>query len=272
MSKTTTTTDLQAAFGLKKVPFTPEVTVPWQSEIFSEAIASLAMVISNRMTGALIAPAGTGKTNVLRALVADLPDARYRVSYVKVTSLSKRDFCRELSNAIGVESAGSYPSLVRALQDCVEETALTQGLRPVLIIDEAHDMRPEVLAILRILTNFEMDSRLLLAMVICGQPPLAKLLARADLLAVRQRVAHCVTLRLLSREECKSYVEHRMTEAGAQSTPFDAHSLEAIYEISRGNLRAVDHLARKSLEIAAGKGVPTVDETIVVAARKQLLL
>ncbi len=46
------------------------MTVPWQSEIFSEAIASLALVISNCMIGALIAPAGTGKTNVLRALVA----------------------------------------------------------------------------------------------------------------------------------------------------------------------------------------------------------
>jgi MSHA biogenesis protein MshM len=88
---------------------------------------------------------------------------------------------------------------------------------------------------------------------------------------VRQRIAHCATLRLLSRDESKSYIDHRMTEAGAQSTPFDPHSLEAVYEISRGNLRAIDHLARKSLEIAAKQGVPTVDETIVVAARKQLL-
>jgi type II secretory pathway predicted ATPase ExeA len=127
-----------------------------------------------------------------------------------------------------------------------------------------------VLAILRILTNFEMDSRLLLSLILCGQPPLAKLLARADLLAVRQRIAHCATLRLLSRDESKSYIDHRMTEAGAQSTPFDPHSLEAVYEISRGNLRAIDHLARKSLEIAAKQGVPMVDETIVVAARKQL--
>jgi general secretion pathway protein A len=267
----TTTTDIKATFGLKKVPFTREVTVPWQSEIFADPIADLTTVIANRMSGALIAPAGTGKTNVLRALVGGLSEARYRASYLKVTSLSKRDFCRELTRAIGIESAGTYPSLVRSLQDGVEEIALAHGLRLVIVLDEAHDMRPDVLAILRILTNFDMDSRLLLSLILCGQPPLAKLLARADLLAVRQRIAHCATLRLLSRDESKSYIDHRMTEAGAQSTPFDPHSLEAVYEISRGNLRAIDHLARKSLEIAAKQGVPTVDETIVVAARKQLL-
>jgi molybdopterin-guanine dinucleotide biosynthesis protein len=46
------------------------------------------------MSAALIAPAGAGKTALLRRLVAELPEARYQVSYVKVTSLSKRDLCR----------------------------------------------------------------------------------------------------------------------------------------------------------------------------------
>jgi hypothetical protein len=58
-----------------------------------------------------------------------------------------------------------------------------------------------------------------------------------------------------------------MLSAGARSIPFDASSLDAVYEISRGNFRAVDGLALKSLEVAAKKGLATIDPAVVMAAR-----
>ncbi len=268
--KTDGAADVRKAFGLNGIPFTRELTARWPWQVFDEVLDDLRTVVSNRMSAALIAPAGTGKTALLRALVESLPEARYRVHYLKVTSLSKRDLCREIAAVMTLEPAGTYPSLVRKLQSKVEDVAFTEGLRPVILLDEAHDMRPEVLAIMRILTNFEMDSKLVLSMILAGQPPLAQMLARDELIAVRQRIAHCATLRLLSREESRSYVEHRMCSVGCRSLPFDELSLDAIYEISRGNLRAVDSLARKALELAAKKGVPTVDSALVMAARALL--
>lgn len=262
--------DIRESFGLNAIPFTRELSTRWDCEIFSEILSDLVSVVENRFSAALLGPAGTGKTALLRALRDQLPEARYRVHYVKVTSLSKRDLCRELVAVMGLEPAGTYPKLVRRLQEKVQDTAFTEGLRPVLLIDEAHDMRPEVLAIMRIITNFEMDSKLVLSVILTGQPGLLSMLGRDDLAAVRQRIAHCATLRLLSRTESKSYVEHRMTSVGARSLPFDDQALDAIYEISRGNLRAIDALARKSLEIAAKKGTPVVDQTLVTAARTLL--
>ena len=262
--------DLRGVFGLTAIPFTREIQTRWPSPHLDEVVADLATVVANRMAAALVAPAGTGKTVILRALAERLPEARYRVHYLKVTSLSKRDLCREMAAVMGLEPVGSYPNLVRKLQDKVQDVAFVEGLRPVLLVDEAHDMRPEVLAILRILTNFEMDSKLVLAVVLAGHPPLAQMLARDELAAVRQRVAHYATLRLLSREETRAYVEHRMHTAGARSVPFDASSLDAVYEISRGNFRAVDALALKSLEVAAKKGVAVVDPAVVMAARALL--
>lgn len=262
--------DIRDAFGLTAIPFTREIQTRWPSPHLDEVVADLAAVVSNRMLAALVAPAGTGKTVILRALTERLPEARYRVHYLKVTSLSRRDLCREMAAVTGLEPVGSYPNLVRKLQDKVQDVAFVEGLRPVLLLDEAHDMRPDVLAILRILTNFEMDSKLVLSVVLAGQPPLAQMLAKDELVAVRQRVAHYATLRLLSREETKSYVEHRMLSAGARSIPFDASSLDAVYEISRGNFRAVDGLALKSLEVAAKKGLATVDPAVVMAARALL--
>jgi len=175
--------DLLAHFSMHKTPFTREI----QTEEFlgfpfaDEAFEGLLHAVSQHMSCALIAPAGTGKTALLRRLRGALPEARYHVRYVKVTSLSKRDMCREIAAACGLPPAGTYPSLVRKLQQHWDDGLGTDGVRPVLILDEGHDLRPDVLAILRILTNFQMDSRLVLSVVLAGQPPLGTMLSRDDL-------------------------------------------------------------------------------------------
>ncbi|MBK8975070.1 MAG: AAA family ATPase [Planctomycetes bacterium] len=223
-----------------------------------------------RMSCAIIAPAGTGKTSGSAPSWQDSPEARYSTHYVKVTGLSKRDMCREIAYAAGVPPAGSFPSLVRNLQGRFVEDVDSAGLRPVLILDEAHDLRVETLAMIRLLTNFDMDSRLVLSVVLAGQPPLRDMLRRDELEDVTRRLSHCATLRGLSREETDRYIEHRCTIAGAVEGAFDAGGIDALFEIGRGNLRATDELARKTLEIAHDQDHDVCQAMHVVQARKLL--
>lgn len=265
--------DLRSRFGFHSTPFTREIPVGdrMHHPLFDETLDAISRTIEERMSAALIAPAGTGKTALLRALLKErLPEARYRVHYVKVTDLSKRDMCREIAFAVGATPTGSYPGLVRRLQERFRELSDTDGLRSVLLLDDAHDLRVNVLSLLRILTNFDMDSRLLLSIVLAGQPPLAHIL-RQDLLEdVARRIAHYANLRPLSRNETVDYIRHRSTIAGASTIPFDEKSLEAIYEIGRGNMRATDHLALKTLEVAHNENADVADSNHVVSARKLL--
>lgn len=113
--------DLLAHFNFRSMPFTREVLV---SELFAhpqrdEIVDAVLRIIDHRMSGALIAPAGFGKTTLIRTVQERLPEVRYDVRYVKVTSLSKRDMCREIAAVLGLRPAGTYPSLVRAMQDAV---------------------------------------------------------------------------------------------------------------------------------------------------------
>ena len=265
-------TDYRSRFGFHTTPFTREVRVKdrYRIEAGEQALEQLCQAVEERMSAALIAPPGTGKTTLLRALADRLPEARYRIHYVKVTDLSKRDLCREVAAAVGAECAGNYPSLVRRLQEHFANTLGTGGIRPVLLMDEAHDTRPEVLGILRILTNYEMDSRLVVSIVLAGQPPLGKMLGQDKLADVAQRLAHYATLRPLSRPQAKQYVEHRCRIAGASSCPFDPQAVEAIYEVGRGNLRATGHLALKALQLAHDAGCNAVDTNHIVEARGML--
>ncbi len=156
--------DLRGRFGLNTTPFTRELPVRhrFPHDQFDAVLADLRDALHHRMSVAVIAPAGTGKTALVRALRDDLPEARYRVHYVKVASLSKRDMCREITAALGVRSAGSTPGMIRNIQAFVRGASQTDGQRAVLIFDDAHEMRPEVLGLLKTLTNYAMDSNLLL--------------------------------------------------------------------------------------------------------------
>lgn len=264
--------DLKSAFDCHSTPFTREVSIGerYSLPFFDQAKDGILRALEKRSSAALIAAAGSGKSTVLRSVLQSLPEARYATHYVKCTSINKRDMYREVARVCGVQSSGSFPVLLHKLQEKFEGDLSDSGRRPVLILDEAHDLRPDVLGILRVLTNFQMDSRLVLSVVLAGQPDLGNTLNRDDQDAMARRILHYATLRPLSREEIAKYVEHRITIAGAHQCPFDAGAMDALYEIGRGNLRSTDNLALESLELAAASNLKVVGAGHVATARKSL--
>ena len=126
--------DFISRFKFHTTPFTCEISVSerFAHQLYEEQLGHLQRAVDKRMCAALIAPAGTGKTFLLRSLTDRLPETRYRIHYVKVTDLSKRDMCREIVATVGAEPAGTYPALVRRLQERLASYLDIDGLRPVL--------------------------------------------------------------------------------------------------------------------------------------------
>ncbi len=146
----------------------------------------------------------------------------------------------------------------------------SQGMRQVIIFDDAHEMRTDSLRLARLLTNFEMDSKLVVSVILAGQLPLKKMLSTPELEDVRQRLNVCSELRLFSREESFGYISHRVKIAGATKSPFPAQSSEAIFEITKGNMRAIDALALMSLRVADEGKRSVVSASDVAVARARL--
>ena len=266
--------ELRAHFALHASPFTREIATRdrWAHPAFEQTLSELLTSVEQRFSSVLIAPAGTGKPLLLRTLCESLPQARYRLHQVHVTSLSKGDMYHEIAVVLGIEPVVTYPGLVRKLQEHYRACSEQDGMRPTLLIDEAQDIRPEVLATLRILTNFDMDSCLILSLVLCGDSRLRPLLEQPALEPIRQRVAHFATLRPLDRAESAHYIEHRLAIAGGDPKLFDEQALDVLFEITRGNLRAINHLCRKAMELAAQAGLRQIGPALIVSARQSLLL
>lgn len=264
--------DSRSRFGFHTAPFTREIAVNQMFMLPStaEVVRALVDAVSSRASAALIAPAGLGKTAALRAVADALPASRYRVRYTAVTGLSKRDMCKEIATTMGLPPAGAYNALVHKIQLAARSETDTDAVRPVLLVDDAHELRPDVLSMLRVLTNFDMDSRLILSVIVAGQPPLAEMLRKPEHEDVARRLVHYAVLGPLSRDEVQQYITHRCAIAGTARVPFDESCLDAIYEVGRGNLRATDLIAPKALDVAHRRDRDTVDVTCVVEARKHL--
>jgi general secretion pathway protein A len=256
-------------FRFQSLPFTREINIEHRLRVaaIEAAVSSLKTAIDERQSAALVAPAGAGKTLALRTLKAMLPEARYRTTYIKLTNLSRRDMYREVALALRATPAGMYPRLVRSIEERLRSGFEGDGCRQVILFDDAHEMRADVLGMIRLLTNFEMDSKLVVSIILCGQLPLKKLMMGEDLVDVRQRLAYCAELGLLTREETKAYVEHRVKIAGAPQVPFDAQAIDALFEITHGNMRAIDKLALAALRAADNCQKPLVDAADVAIAR-----
>jgi hypothetical protein len=111
-------TDRLAGFGFHAVPFTHEISTDHHLRLpfLDEALAGRLSAALARMPATISAPAGTGKTALLRHLRRGLPEARDHAHDVNVPSLSKRDMCREIAVTCGAVPAGSPPMRTRRLR------------------------------------------------------------------------------------------------------------------------------------------------------------
>lgn len=227
--------------------------------------------LNNRLSCAVIAPPGMGKTAFLRQVCKELPENGFNFSYVKSGGLGRYDMYKEICNALGLSAKGLVPSLRVRIEEYLCGLQAKQNITPVIIFDDAHEIRPEAIRILRLLTNFEMDSKLLVSFILCGHPSLRKLLRQTSLEDVAQRISHVVTISPLSEEESMKYIAHRCSIAGVQQPPFESFALQAIWQKTNGNMRAMDDLCLKTMEVAAHEGKSICSRNHVITAGDFLL-
>lgn len=259
-------------FRLSKRPFTREIECNehFPMDFLNSQVRELARCVEMRASGLIVAPAGMGKTSILRKLRAELPESQYKVSYLKVTNVSGRDLCREICTAIGAKTAGTYPAMVRSIQERMLQSCSESAIHPVIIFDDAHALRPHGFEALKCISNFEMDSKLAVSFVLAGHSSLKEKLYAPNLEDVRQRIVHCGQLRALSQTESTEYISHRMQIVGAIDRLFSAQATEGIYLASRGNMRGIDNIALKALTHAAEQKSNIVEVSHVIAARNEL--
>jgi len=206
---------------------------------------------------------GVGKSAALRILSEHLKGLRdLCVGILTRPQAKTADFYRELGHLFGVSLSPnnrwhSSKSLREKWLAHIEATVY----RPVLIIDEAQEMNPLVLAELRMLASADLDSRSILTIVLAGDQRLAVRFEEPDLLPIASRIRSRLRLEALPPKQLQDCLNHLLKAAGNPKL-FSPSLIQTLCEHAAGNLRLLMNLANDLLVAACQLEREVIDEKL----------
>lgn len=261
-------------FGLKKKPFSivPDPGYFFMSLGHREALAHLMYGVTNEGGFVLLTgEVGAGKTTVCRRFLELLPED-VEVAFILNPKVTAEELLATICDEFRIpypEDTTSVKSFVTRINNYLLDLHEI-GRKAVLIIEEAQNLKPEVLEQIRLLTNLETKQRKLLQMIMLGQPELRDMLFQPQFRQLSQRITARYHLGPLSRRETPAYVDYRLSMAGlVRSRPFPPRTTRKLYRLTGGVPRLINVVCDRALLGAYVGGKERVDvKTLTRAARE----
>src|SRR5512134_3683185 len=174
-------------YGLRERPFnrTPDPRFLYQSKKHAEAFARLQLAVEDQDIILLTGDIGCGKTMLSRALIDSL-DAGFHPVLIINPRLSPSQLVRTIALRFGMDDMGRFRHDMLETINARLFELYEAGKRAVVIIDEAQLIPGKAtFEELRLLTNFQLDDRNLLALVLIGQTELRDRLQKKQYRALR---------------------------------------------------------------------------------------
>jgi type II secretory pathway predicted ATPase ExeA len=252
-------------YGLREKPFgkTPDPRFLYQSRKHAEALARLQHAVEEQDIVLLTGDIGCGKTTLSRALIDSLDGSFHPVLIIN-PRLSPFQLLRTIALRFGMDDTGRFRhGMLEAINAKLYEL-YEAGKRPAIIIDEAQLIPGKAtFEEIRLLTNFQLDDRNLLALVLIGQTELRDRLQKKQYRALRQRVGMQYHLGPLDADETAAYVEHRLRVAGRDAPLFEPGALAMLFHHSEGVPRRINTIAANALVEGFGREAATINPEIV---------
>lgn len=252
-------------YGLRERPFnrTPDPRFLYQSRKHAEAFARLQLAVEDQDIILLTGDIGCGKTMLSRALIDSL-DAGFHPVLIINPRLSPSQLVRTIALRFGMDDMGRFRHDMLETINARLFELYEAGKRAVVIIDEAQLIPGKAtFEELRLLTNFQLDDRNLLALVLIGQTELRDRLKKKQYRALHQRVGMQYHLGPLDAVETAAYVEHRLKVAGRAAPLFEPDALALLYEHTEGVPRRINIIAGNALIEGFGRGAAMIGPEII---------
>jgi type II secretory pathway predicted ATPase ExeA len=242
----------EAFYGLKERPFelVPNPKFLFLTPRQREALSNLQYGLTTaRGLTLMIGEAGTGKTTLMQAALADVSPDSVRVVLMSNPTLTRAEFYEFLARAFGLsQEAGE--SKTRFLFDLRRELQERHkaGVLSALVIDEAQSIPYELLEEVRLLSNIETTTTKLLNVVLAGQPELSDRLNDTSLRQLKQRISLRCLLKPMELNETASYIAGRIRIAGGRPEQvFTREAVAAVFQASGGLPRTVNVISDNAL-------------------------
>jgi general secretion pathway protein A len=254
---------LLALWGLKWNPFSPEL--PGEGLLVTPRIENFAWRVEQLVQeggfALITGESGTGKSVALRIVAGRLSALRdVSVGVIQRPQSKVPDFYRELGDIFAVKLAphnrwGGF----KALRERWKTHLASSRIKPVLLIDEAQGMNPDVLGELRILSSADFDATSLLTVVLSGDGRLLELLRQEDLVPLCTRIRTRLVTQPATREELLDLLRHGLTKAG-NALLMTPELMDTLVDHSAGNYRSLMIMGEELLAYGMAQELAQLDE------------
>jgi type II secretory pathway predicted ATPase ExeA len=232
-------------FGLIKMPFTNCLSVGelYISSCFHEAYSRLSLALETESITVITGDTGCGKSSLLRYFTHNLDSLSFKVIYVPTDSNTRvAEIAKQALYQLQMEVPYNSQAAVRKLKDSIVKLNNEKNIKPVLIIDEAHELPLKTMLSLKPLLNYQMDSQNYLFTILSGQTPLNDLLELYPLESLNRRIRIRYNMQLLSLSETSEYITHQMKTCGLDRTLFPDEVKARLFELTKGNIAEINEL------------------------------
>ncbi len=211
----------------------------------------------------LVGEVGVGKTSLLYQFLHSLEGEKLATAWVFNTLLDRKELLLAIARdyALEVDETTNLARLIETLHRFFLDR-YAQGYNCAIIVDEAHNLSPETLEALRMLSNLEQEGEKLVQILLVGQPELKEKLDQPNLRQLRSRIGIFLTMKPLDREETSRYVHYKLNSVGAE-IPVLPTAIKRLWKATEGNSRMTNLIMERALYGLVAYSAESVDRRIM---------
>ena len=198
---------------------------------------------------------GTGKTTLISTLISESDDDQVQIGVVTNVQLDSSNLLYMVIDAFSLNlDRSDHVSAMQGFKLYLRHQC-EKDRRVILIVDEAQGLTAELLEELRLFSNFQHDTRLLLQIFLVGQESLMDIIRSPGMEQLHQRLIAAAHLEPLGFEQTIDYIMHRLSCVGWKNDPaLTDEALSLIHKFSAGVPRRINLICHRLFLHAGLKG------------------
>lgn len=222
--------------------------------------------------GLITGEPGLGKSTTIRHWVKDLNPNLYKIIYIPHSTVSVHEFYKELCNELGLEEYHSKRKNLNIIQSEIKRLWYEKKMTPLIILDEANYLPSSILNDLKILLNFDMDSKEPYILILIGQNAIRNVLNMKANEALKQRISMNYNFQPLDKDESKMYIDNKLKQAGVNKQILSNEAYNQVIGSAAGIPRKINQYMDKALLLMENKKLDIIDEITMMEAIDEITI